>query len=274
MLAIVYARFSSERQSERSIEDQLEVCRRYVEGQGWKLVRSLRGPGDLGGERGAAGLPGAARGRRARLFDVVVVEAIDRLGRKLADVAALHDRLEFRRIQLHAVNMGLVSTLHVGLLGTMAQLYLSDLKDKTRRGQLGRVLQGRAAGGRAYGYRAVEGETGLRRVDEAEAAVVRRIFRLFADGRSPRGIARALNAEGVPGPDGRPWQDTTIRGQAERGTGILNNELYVAGWSGTAAPTSRTRARAGGWRGRTRPSGGSGSRCRSCGSSRRRSGRG
>ena len=57
--------------------------------------------------------------------------------------------------------------------------------------------------------------------------MVRRIFAMFADGGSPRAIARRLNAEGVPGPDGRPWQDTTIRGQAERGTGILNNELYV-----------------------------------------------
>ena len=31
----------------------------------------------------------------------------------------------------------------------------------------------------------------------------------------------------MPGPDGRPWQDTTIRGQKERGTGLLNNELYI-----------------------------------------------
>ena len=36
-----------------------------------------------------------------------------------------------------------------------------------------------------------------------------------------------LNAEGVPGPGGRPWGDTTIRGQVDRGTGLLNNPLYV-----------------------------------------------
>ena len=38
---------------------------------------------------------------------------------------------------------------------------------------------------------------------------------------------RTLNAEGIPGPGGREWRDTTIRGQADRGTGILNNALYV-----------------------------------------------
>jgi hypothetical protein len=31
----------------------------------------------------------------------------------------------------------------------------------------------------------------------------------------------------VPGPFGRPWRDTAIRGHITRGTGILNNELYI-----------------------------------------------
>ncbi|WP_234934294.1 recombinase family protein [Agrobacterium vitis] len=43
----------------------------------------------------------------------------------------------------------------------------------------------------------------------------------------PRAIARTLNEEGIPGPDGKLWNDTTIRGHASRGTGILNNELYI-----------------------------------------------
>ena len=48
---------------------------------------------------------------------------------------------------------------------------------------------------------------------------------MFAQGVSPRVIARRLNEEGVPGPDGRLWPDTTIRGQHERCTGLLNNDL-------------------------------------------------
>src|SRR5215207_4203014 len=53
-----------------------------------------------------------------RVFDVVVCEALDRLGRKLSDVADFHDRLQFLGIPLHAVKMGEVTTLPVGLLGT------------------------------------------------------------------------------------------------------------------------------------------------------------
>ncbi|PSC03681.1 serine recombinase, partial [Alsobacter soli] len=51
-----------------------------------------------------------------------------------------------------------------------------------------------------------------------------RIFEEFATGASPRAIARQLNADAIPGPDGRPWLDTTIRGHAQRGTGIIRNE--------------------------------------------------
>ena len=51
--------------------------------------------------------------------------------------------------------------------------------------------------------------------------------REFADGRSPRDIAVELNREGIPGPQGRTWGPSTIYGNWQRGTGILNNELYV-----------------------------------------------
>lgn len=68
---------------------------------------------------------------------------------------------------------------------------------------------------------------GERRINEPEALIVRRIFREFAVGKSPRAVAIDLNREGLPGPFGRAWGDTTIRGHASRGNGILNNELYI-----------------------------------------------
>ena len=110
----------------------------------------------------------------------------------------------------------------------MNALFLKDLAIKTRRGLEGRVREGRSGGGISYGYALVAGDVGARKVHDAEAEVVRRIFSDYAAGRSPRAIARALNAAGIPGPHGREWRDTAIRGHVLRGTGILNNELYVA----------------------------------------------
>ncbi|MCZ8104298.1 MAG: recombinase family protein [Burkholderiales bacterium] len=149
-------------------------------------------------------------------------------------MAALCKALTFAGIRLVTLAEGEISELHVGLKGTMNALFLRDLAAKTHRGLRGRVEQGRSAGGKAYGYKVAkevdaDGERvrGKRMIVPDEAAVVRRIFSKFASGASPRSIATRLNQEDVAGPEGRPWQDTTIRGHAGRGTGILRNELYI-----------------------------------------------
>jgi len=164
----------------------------------------------------------------------VVAESLDRLSRDQEDVAALFKALNFSGIKLMTLTEGEINELHVGLKGTMNALFLKDLASKTHRGMRGRIKEKRAAGGICYGYSLVRefdlrGEPirGGRTINEAEAEVVRRIFTEFSVGSSPWAIARKLNSEGVAGPGGRPWQDTTIRGHAVRGTGILRNELYI-----------------------------------------------
>ena len=64
---------------------------------------------------------------------------------------------------------------------------------------------------------------GERTINETEANVVRRVFRDFASGVSPRTIARRLNGEKISCPSGKLWTDSTIRGQVKRGTGLINN---------------------------------------------------
>jgi hypothetical protein len=149
-------------------------------------------------------------------------------------VAGVFKRMAFAGVKIITLSEGEITHLHVGLKGTMNALFLKDLADKTRRGLRGRIEAGKAGGGLCYGYEVIKrsdtaGEPvrGERRINEAEAKVVRRIFREFAAGKSPRAIALSLNREGMPGPFGHTWGDTTIRGHACRGNGILNNELYV-----------------------------------------------
>ena len=230
--AVIYARYSSENQRLASIDDQVELCRRYASRMGWEVTEIYSDAATSGASAFRPGLTRLQTDARARQFDVVLCEALDRLGRNLADVARLFETLTFLGIQVHATNIGQLTAMHVGIMGTMAQLALSDLRDKTRRGLLGRVRAGRIPGGLAFGYEVVPPapgtmEAGERRIRPEQAQVVARIFRDFAGGKSPRRIAQELNAAGVPGPDGRPWIDTTIRGQPERGTGILNNAIYV-----------------------------------------------
>ncbi|MFN8760108.1 MAG: recombinase family protein, partial [Tagaea sp.] len=67
---------------------------------------------------------------------------------------------------------------------------------------------------------------GLRKINEREATVVRRIFAEYVAGRSPKTIAADLNREGVPAPRGGQWSASTINGHKERLFGILTNPLY------------------------------------------------
>jgi site-specific DNA recombinase len=80
----------------------------------------------------------------------------------------------------------------------------------------GVVRDGRHAGGRAYGYRAVLGHPGRLEIVEEEASIVRRIFAAYATGRPPRDIAHDLNREGVRPPRGQRWNASTINGNPQR----------------------------------------------------------
>ena len=171
---------------------------------------------------------------RSGRFEVLVAEALDRLSRDQENIAGLFKQLSFAGVRLITLSEGEVGELHVGLKGTMNALFLKDLAQKTRRGLEGRVRQGKSGGGLCYGYDVVrkfdaagEAVRGERRTNNAEAAIVRRIFEEFANGRSPRAIAQSLNKDGIPGPASRSWGPSTIYGNWRRGTGILNNELYI-----------------------------------------------
>ena len=115
----------------------------------------------------------------------------------------------------------------------MNALFLKDLAEKTRRGLRGRIedRQVRRRRELRLSRRAVAERrnvtTGEREIEPEEAAVVERIFSDYAAGVSPKQIAKNLNREGVAGRSAAPWSPSTIYGNAKRGTGILNNELYV-----------------------------------------------
>jgi site-specific DNA recombinase len=231
----IYARYSSDNQRDASIEDQFRICREQAKREGWQVIGTYKDAGISGSSMILRpGIQMLLQGAQAGQFDIVLAEALDRISRDQADIATLYKHLQFAGVPIVTLAEGEISELHVGLKGTMNALFLKDLAAKTHRGLRGRVEEGKSGGGLCYGYRVVKkldarGEPirGDREINEAEANIVRRIFRDFAAGVGPRTIARTLNDEGVPGPNGKLWSDTTIRGHVKRGTGIVNNELYI-----------------------------------------------
>lgn len=229
----VYARYSSDRQSDTSLKDQIRLCQARARREGWTVVGVYEDAAASGALRMRRGYQTLLTDALSGTFDVVLAESLDRLNRDLEETARLYKRLKFVNVGIITVSEGPISEVHVSITGLMGEMYLKSLGEKTRRGLEGRVLAGKSGGGRCYGYDVIgvdsggQPVTGERKVNAAEAEAVREIFRRFAGGEGPRAIARALNERGVPGPYGRPWGDTTIRGHAKKGTGILNNTTYV-----------------------------------------------
>jgi site-specific DNA recombinase len=229
MRAAIYARFSSELQDARSIADQVALARKYAEARGLAVTQTYQDAAISGASTiNRPGLQRLLTDAGQGGFEVIVTESLDRLSRSQADIAALYEKITFLGVRIETLADGVVSEIHVGLKGTMSALFLKDLAQKTRRGQMGRVKAGRIPGGKSFGYDVVRAgdDRGQRTINTVEADIVRRIFMEYGSGKGPLAIVRDLNREKVPGPTGGVWNASTLLGSPKRRNGLLNNELY------------------------------------------------
>lgn len=225
----IYARHSSDRQNPKSCADQVRECEARIASTGGTIVKryadeSISGAHEAQRPQYLAMLSAMKLG----LFDAVMAEDLDRYNRNLEASARLYSLAERDSVELWTLADGRITQLHTGLKGLMGELFLKQLADKTRRGNLAVARDGRIPGGNCYGYRVAPGDKrGRREVDEAQAEVVRRIYREYASGVAPRAICASLNREGVKPPRGREWRVSALVGTASRLNGLLVNPIYI-----------------------------------------------
>jgi DNA invertase Pin-like site-specific DNA recombinase len=231
----IYARYSSEHQKETSIEDQLRECQYWVKAQNGVVTKVYKDCAISGGHFiNRKGLQKLLEDAQGNLFDGVVAEDLSRFSRDQEHSAGLFKRLKYYGVGMFTISDNEINALHIGLKGTINQIYLSDLADKTRRGQKGAVERGKIPGGISYGYSKAKrydeaGELipGYRIINEEQAEIIQRIFAEYLLGKSAKVIASELNKEGVPSPRGGQWMASTINGNPARQNGILCNLLYT-----------------------------------------------
>jgi site-specific DNA recombinase len=230
MRSAIYARYSTDRQSESSIEDQYRVCSERCAREGIAVVARFEDQGisgaAVGNRPGFLTMIEAANGGR---FDVLVVMDLTRLSRSQGDLSKVIDRLTAKGIRIIGVQDGYDNArkghkLQAGLSGIIGEAFREMVSEKTYTALQSRAMQGKPAGGKVYGY------------GEGEAEVVRQIFTWYVSGRSAVWIAAELNRRGVPSP-GSSWKRETrrrggwapsgIAGDPDRGVGILNCDRYV-----------------------------------------------
>ena len=248
LIVASYARYSSDNQRRESIDDQERKTDKLVlDKLGLTVSLRFRDLAESGWDMKRSDYQRLMKAGQRKEFQVLALDDLSRLGRDQDERGLTIRRLEFWGVRILSAD-GYDSTMPRqqraitrSARGMIDSIYSIDLAEKTHRGQAGQALKGFNTGGRSYGYRHVPIEDPTRtdiygrplvvavkrEVDEEKAVVVRLIFEMFADGKSPRAIARELNRQHLPSPRGSTWAFSAIYGDRRRGVGILNNPLYV-----------------------------------------------
>lgn len=237
-IAAAYARMSTTLQNPRSPEDQIANCRKYAADHGLTVAEdhiyvdaALSGSGM---DRPELSRLLRVAYSRTRPFDVLLIEDTSRLSRNTADSLKIFHQLNFHGVRVVAISQAIDSSHEQSEVlwmvhGLTDSLYIHELAKKTHRGMDANITRGLHAGGRCFGYETVPAAAGNGKrliVDNAEAAIVRRIFEMSLAGVSYKKIAGRLNRERVPSPRPRrtdsphTWCPTAIRE-------MLHRDLYA-----------------------------------------------
>ena len=246
MKAAVYARYSSENQSEKSIDDQIRVCTQYIKTHNMSLE-----PGHIyideaisGSVINRPGLLALQTAAENKEFEAVVVDDLSRLSRSNHQMLTLVLKFNYLQMKIISVSDGIItdddnSKLSIHLRGLMNELYLDDLKKKTMRGLEGQKLRGFSAGENVYGYSTrpvgelklnkkgqAKYEGKVHEINQEEADIVKKIYQEFIAGKSLHKIVQKLNQEKVPTKKGFTggWSLSSI-------SKILKNERYIGQWT-------------------------------------------
>ena len=140
----------------------------------------------------------------------IIVKDFSRFGRNLIDVGDYLDQIfPFLGVRFIAVNedydskrsLGSAVSLDVSLKAMIYEMYSRDISEKIRCVQKAKMKKGEYLCAIAfYGYKRSKTEKNKLEIDEPAADVVRRIFRMAADGMAPTQIALRLNTDGILSP--------------------------------------------------------------------------
>ena len=245
----IYARYSTDKQDARSIDDQLRRCREFAERHDQEVVAEFTDAAMSGAHTDRVQLRrmlDIATATKRPPFKAVIVDDLSRLSRDLGDTwRIIFTDLAAVDIRVTDASTGMSSDASGArtMFAAMAMVndtFLQLVRHETHRGLQGRAIAGFSTGGSAYGFTTFEEKDPSDRehprktwaIDEAEVEVVRRIYRMFDEGsHGYRAIADLLNREQVPAPrnngrggkHGGGWGHSTIRA-------ILTNEKYIGRW--------------------------------------------
>ncbi len=221
----LYSRVSTQEQARGySLKEQEDELRRCTDRRGGQCVRILR-ESESGGTLDRPKLERLLAAAEQREFDVVLVWRVDRISRSNLDLQSLWTFFRSIDVALVSATEPFDATTTTGkaffdMLALMSELERNTIKERAALGARGRAKAGKWHGGPPpHGY-VYDPTTGRLRVDEKEAALVRRIAALALEQRKLEAVGRILRDEGVRTRRGLPWSKPTL-------SRLIRNPLYV-----------------------------------------------
>ena len=229
--AVIYARYSSDSQTEQSIEGQLRVCEEFAQRNNIIILNTYIDRAMTGTNDNRPDFQQMIKDSANKEWQYVIVYKLDRFSRNKYETAKNKKILRDNGVKLLSAMENIPDTpegiILESLLEGMAEYYSAELAQKVKRGMHETRLKGNFQGGTLpYGYklngRKIE-------IDETTVEVVRFIFKQYAMGKFVRNIIEELNSKGIY-KNGKPFALNTIYGilKNEKYTGIYrkNNEVY------------------------------------------------
>ena len=218
--AVIYARYSSDKQTEQSIEGQLHVCKEYALQHDIVIVDTYIDRAMTGKNDRREDFQRMLRDSQKKLWDYVLVYKLDRFSRNKYETAIHKKTLRDNGIRLLSAMENIPETpegiILESLLEGMAEYYSAELAQKVSRGMQETRRKGNFCGGSIlYGYR-VEHKKVL--INEETAPIVHRIYERYAAGIPVTAIRQELCDLGICY-RGKPFALNTVYG-------ILKNERY------------------------------------------------
>lgn len=228
--AATYARFSTDKQTETSIDDQRRACNEYAKQNDLQVVHEFADLAISGASFGNR--PGVTQLQRAAFageIDVILIADLTRLSRNSADLPKFLERVRFRGVRVIGVldrfdSDQRHSRMQAGLSGIMSDEYRAAVGERVHLALDTLAKNSKSTGGVAYGY------TSTRVKVPDQARIVKEIFRRVASGETMKAVVSDLNARGVPSP-GSAWKRSTNRRDGRwiiaAVNALLQNEIYV-----------------------------------------------
>ena len=218
--AVIYARYSSDNQSEQSIEGQLHVCEDYAKNNDIILLDTYIDRAMTGTNDNRPAFQQMLKDSKKREWDYVLVYKFDRFSRNKYETAIHKKTLRDNGVKLMSATEYLPDTPERIIIESMfegyAEYYSAELSQKVRRGMKETRLKGNFTGGNVlFGYK-VENHKVI--IDDTKAEVVRYIYSQYASGVYVKDIIDSLTAKGIFN-KGKPFARNTIYN-------ILKNEKY------------------------------------------------